>query len=180
MSAVILGLRKFEHILRCKHFIIRTDSMSVVSLKRMPDPRGIFVRWQSFLDGFDYSFQHRPGKKSQNADSLSRMPGLEAEGPENQDPYGVDQDLIDEIYSVSVVERCEISDNAYRMYLQEDKVLQEAIKWVDQLVMTVAMWFCNVYSMILMGVWSGTNVKMSTSVNRKILKERLKMVNAFH
>ena len=132
MSAVILGLRKFEHILRCKHFIIRTDSMSVVSLKRMPDPRGIFVRWQSFLDGFDYSFQHRPGKKSQNADSLSRMPGLEAEGPENQDPYGVDQDLIDEIYSVSVVERCEISDNAYRMYLQEDKVLQEAIKWVKK------------------------------------------------
>ena len=44
----------------------------------------------------------------------------------------MDQDLIDEIYSVSVVERCEISDNAYRMYLQEDKVLQEAIKWVEK------------------------------------------------
>ena len=132
LSAVILGLRKFEHILRCKPFIIRTDSKSVVSLKKMPDPRGIFVRWQSFLDGFDYTFQHRPGKKSQNADSLSRMPGLTAEGPENQDPYDMEEDLIDEVYAVSVVDQVVISENAYQLYLEEDTILQKVIAWVKK------------------------------------------------
>ena len=80
MGAVVLGLRKFEHLLRCKKFIIRTDSNSVVTLKKMKAPKGIFSRWQAYLDTFDWEFQHRPGKLSINADALSRMPGLTHEG----------------------------------------------------------------------------------------------------
>ena len=130
LGAIILGLRKFEHLLRCKKFLIRTDSKSIVTLKKMPDPRGIFIRWLSFLDSFSYDLEHRPGKQSQNADSLSRMPGLKHQGPENQDPYDQLHDLVDEVYAIDRPSRYEITDNSYREGLAEDDILQQVIDLV--------------------------------------------------
>ena len=43
LLAVILGLRKFEHILRARKFLIRTDSSAITFLKGLKEARGIFA-----------------------------------------------------------------------------------------------------------------------------------------
>ena len=130
MGAVILGLRKFEHLLRCKKFIIRTDSNSVVTLKKMKAPKGIFSRWQAYLDTFDWEFQHRPGKQSINADALSRMPGLTHEGPDHIDPFEEVEDMVDEVYSVEAVSmpvNVEIPEDRYKTFVESDPVLKRVM-----------------------------------------------------
>ena len=100
LGAVILGLKKFEHILRAKPFIIRTDSRCVEFLQSMKEVRGMFARWQAFLSSFHFTTVHRSGKQQMNADPLSRRPGLE-DDPEVE-PLEPDSYLhdVDDIYEV--------------------------------------------------------------------------------
>ena len=63
MNAVILGLKKFEHILRAKPFILRTDSRCVEYLRSMKEYRGIWARWQAYLASFNFKIIHRKGTK---------------------------------------------------------------------------------------------------------------------
>ena len=121
LAAILLGVRKFEHLLRLKKFLIRSDSKSLVSLKNMKDPRGIFVRWQSYLDSFNYDLEHRSGKRNANADGLSRAVGLKTEGPANFDPYQLDEELVDEVYQVE-------EQGDYIQSLKKDDVLQQIMQ----------------------------------------------------
>ena len=98
LAAVILGLKKFEHILRARQFVIRTDSKCVEFVNTMKEYRGIYARWNCFLSSFNYKLIHRAGKLNQNADPLSRRPGLPAE-PEEEDPTAYLHDVAD-IYAV--------------------------------------------------------------------------------
>jgi hypothetical protein len=43
-------------------------------LKNFHEPEGQMARWLERLQEFDFSIVHRPGKKHQNADALSRLP----------------------------------------------------------------------------------------------------------
>jgi len=89
LAAAVMGMRKFEHILRFKPFILRTDSKCMQFLGSLKEVRGIYARWLNFLQGFDFSVVHRPGVKNQNADALSRMEHL----PEAQGDQGEEEDL---------------------------------------------------------------------------------------
>ena len=72
LLAVILGLRKFEHILRAKRFLIRTDSSAITFLTSMKESRGMFARWAIYLSPFDFEIKHISGAKNTAADALSR------------------------------------------------------------------------------------------------------------
>jgi hypothetical protein len=100
LLAVILGLRKFEHILRARKFLIRTDSSAITFLQGLKEARGIFARWLVYLSSFDFDIHHRPGKVNTAADALSRtvMPQEEQDG-ENQDEYLVYPE-IDDVYLI--------------------------------------------------------------------------------
>ena len=98
LAAVILGLKKFEHILRAKPFVIRTDSKCVEYVNSMKEYRGIYARWNCFLSSFNYSLVHRAGKLNQNADPLSRREGLEL-AEENPEVTEYLHD-IDDIYAI--------------------------------------------------------------------------------
>ena len=54
LCAVALGLQRFEHILRYRPFIIRTDSSCIKHLNTMKEYRGMFAKIQAFLAGFEY------------------------------------------------------------------------------------------------------------------------------
>ena len=125
LGAVILGLKKFEHILRAKPFLLRTDSKCVQYLNTMKEYRGIWARWQAYLASFQFKVMHRSGKLQATADALSRLPGIEEDGePEPLEPYPYLSDL-DDIYSVR-----EILAEDVKAATAADSVLSQIIKSV--------------------------------------------------
>ena len=77
LAAVVYGLRKFEHLLRFKKFILYTDNSSIVWLREAKRPRGIIFRWLTELISYDFEVRHRPGKQNVCADALSRSPHMD-------------------------------------------------------------------------------------------------------
>ena len=54
--------------------MIRTDHNALKWLQNFKEPEGQVARWLETLAWYDYKIEHRPGKKHQNADALSRNP----------------------------------------------------------------------------------------------------------
>jgi RNase H-like domain found in reverse transcriptase/Reverse transcriptase (RNA-dependent DNA polymerase) len=84
LAAVVMGLRKFEHILRFKPFVLRTDSKCMQFLDSLKEVRGIYARWLNFIQGFNFQVEHRQGKKNQNADGLSWIADLPSGSEEEE------------------------------------------------------------------------------------------------
>ncbi len=74
LLAVVVFTKHFRHFLIGTHFTLRTDHGSLTWLKNFREPDGQMARWLERLQEFDFSIVHRPGKKHQNADALSRLP----------------------------------------------------------------------------------------------------------
>ena len=72
LAAIVYALRKWEHILRYRKFILHTDHRSLTYLSSMKKLTGIYFRWLSELQSYDFEIRHRPGKENGNADGLSR------------------------------------------------------------------------------------------------------------
>ena len=79
LAAVILGLKKFEHLLSWKPFTIITDNACVSFLRNLKTQKGIYSRWKEILASFDFDIIHRPGRSHFFADSLSRRTDLNQE-----------------------------------------------------------------------------------------------------
>ena len=102
LAALVLGLRKWEHILRYRKFIVRSDSQSIRDVRRLKDDlvRGMLFRWTSFIQSFDFEFEHIAGKKNILADSLSRVKNLTP--PYEEDKFDIlYNDEIEDIYALS-------------------------------------------------------------------------------
>ena len=82
LSAIVYALRKFEHILRYKKFIIYCDHQPLQWLQKMKNPRGIYWRWLAELATYDFEIRYKPGKKIGAADGLSRSPHMRDPTPE--------------------------------------------------------------------------------------------------
>ena len=126
LGAVVLGLQKFEHILRAKPFIIRTDSRCVQFLHTMKEYRGIWARWMCFIASFEFTIVHRKGTLQTNADALSRMPGLEEEAEIEAEEPGTYLADIDDIYSLNE----ELSKADVQFAAEEDSVMKLMIRYV--------------------------------------------------
>ena len=74
-ALVVVGaVKEFYPYLYGFKFKLITDHNPLVSLEDLKDVGGCLVRWMLYLQQFDYSFEHRPGKNHANADSMSRLP----------------------------------------------------------------------------------------------------------
>ena len=69
--AVVEGIRTFRVYLEGRHFQVQTDHRSLEYLHKMRDSNGR-LRWSLYLQPFDFSINHRPGRQNGNADGLSR------------------------------------------------------------------------------------------------------------
>jgi hypothetical protein len=126
LCAVALGLQRFEHILRYRPFIIRTDSSCIQFLNTMKEYKGMFARIQAFLAGFEYKVIHRSGTLQRNADALSRMQGLESTGDEdNLETDGHMKD-VEDLYHVAE----EVTLDDIQKAVQEDPVLSKIRDYV--------------------------------------------------
>lgn len=74
LLAVVYAVRQCRQYLLGRKFLIRTDHGSLTWLTNFKEPQGQVARWIEILSPFDYTIQHRPGKRHQNADALSRDP----------------------------------------------------------------------------------------------------------
>jgi hypothetical protein len=125
LCAVALGLQRFEHILRYRPFIVRTDSSCLKYLNTMKEYRGMFARIQAFLAGFEYKVVHRSGTLQRNADALSRMRGLKDTEEDNIETDGHMKD-VEDLYHVA--EEVTLSD--VQKAVQEDGVLSKIRDYV--------------------------------------------------
>jgi hypothetical protein len=89
--AIVHFCRYWRYFLqhRSVPFIIRTDHQSLQYMEGMDPPSGMIMRWYDTLSNFNFSIEHRPGKKHANADALSRC--AHAEEP---DPYDESDEMI--------------------------------------------------------------------------------------
>ncbi len=131
LAAAVMGMRKFEHILRFKPFILRTDSRCMQFLDSLKEVRGIYARWLNFVQGFEFSVVHRPGVKNQNADALSRIEDLP-----NSDKIGEEEeklDLEEDVYACDedmTIEDWTTSQPLVRQ--NQDPILKVVIQWVER------------------------------------------------
>ena len=73
LLAIVKALKHFRPQLYGRKFDIRTDHASLVWLLKTPQPTGQLARWLEILSEFDFVLMHRPGRKHNNADGLSRQ-----------------------------------------------------------------------------------------------------------
>ena len=92
----------------------------------MKEYRGIYDRIQAFIAGFDFKVVHRKGSCQQNADSLSRMKGLEDSA--SPDPLVVDEHLqdVDDIYAIVPA----VSQNELQDTIERDSTLKRVKDYV--------------------------------------------------
>lgn len=57
-----------------QQFTVRTDHKDLKWLPNFKDHEGQLARWLTQLAEFNFTMEHRDGKKHSNADSLSRLP----------------------------------------------------------------------------------------------------------
>ena len=74
MLAMVYAIKHFRHYLYGRPFTVRTDHNALKWLQSFKEPEGQVARWLETLAQYDYKIEHRPGKKHQNADALSRNP----------------------------------------------------------------------------------------------------------
>ena len=73
--AIKLGIQAFNTYLMGRKFKVQTDHRSLKWLSQLKGTNSRLTRWSLFLQAYDFSVSHRPGKKNANADSLSRLEG---------------------------------------------------------------------------------------------------------
>ena len=71
---MVYAIKHFGHYLYGRPFTVRTDHNALKWLQSFKEPQGQVGRWLEMLARYDYTIEHRPGKKHQNADALSRNP----------------------------------------------------------------------------------------------------------
>ena len=71
---MVYAIKHFCHYLYGRPFTVRTDHNALKWLQSFKEPEGQVARWLETLAWYDYKIEHRPGKKHQNADALSRNP----------------------------------------------------------------------------------------------------------
>src|SRR6266498_2144095 len=71
--AIIWSVKHFYKYLINKPFKIFTDHSALKSLQKISELTRRRVRWIMKLQQYNYTIEHRSGKKNQNADALSRL-----------------------------------------------------------------------------------------------------------
>ena len=73
--AIVGSIKKWEHLLRGRHFTLITDQRSVSSMLNQTHPGKIkndkIQRWRLELSPFKFSITYRPGSENASADALS-------------------------------------------------------------------------------------------------------------
>lgn len=70
--ALVFTIRKLDCYLRYSSFTAIVDHSALKWLFSLKEPVGKFARWITFLQGYNFQIEYRPGQVHQNADAISR------------------------------------------------------------------------------------------------------------
>ncbi|UYV71059.1 K02A2.6-like [Cordylochernes scorpioides] len=130
LLAIVKSIEHFHHYLYGQEFILRSDHASLQWLLNFKNPEGQLARWTQRLQEYQVKIQHRPGKRHQNADALSRRPCVPQCGhcARAEDKYGVRQVTVQES---DEVEEQHWTGQALRKAQREDRDLFPMINWKE-------------------------------------------------
>ena len=74
LLAVVTALKHFHHYLLGQKVKLRTDNSAVSWIRTLKNPTGQVFRWLQYIETYDISETHRPGRSHGNSDALSRVP----------------------------------------------------------------------------------------------------------
>ncbi len=86
LYGVIFGLKHFDMYVRYSKVEIITDHAALQYLTKQAPKGGKYNRWLMFLQAYDYTIAHRPGRTIGNADALSRREYPDAISSEAEEP----------------------------------------------------------------------------------------------
>ena len=72
--AIVRAIQHFRSYLAGRPFTVVTDHAALRYLMSAKDPTNRIARWVMYLQQYDFTIEHRPGRASGNADGLSRAP----------------------------------------------------------------------------------------------------------
>ena len=152
LAALVFAVRKFEHLLRYRKFIVKTDSSALKYLRTLKTPTGLWFRWAEELGSYDFEVEHKPGVQNKNADAISRRDDLPPPTPEEiqeqEDEYmqnlkqiATEVDLEQRQQDARAAERSVRIRNMHQQAMEltkeelvrmqkEDPILQEVRGWV--------------------------------------------------
>ncbi|UYV74968.1 hypothetical protein LAZ67_12001925, partial [Cordylochernes scorpioides] len=98
LLAIVKSIEHFHHYLYGQEFILRSDHASLQWLLNFKKLEGQLARWIQRLQEYQVKIQHRPGKRHQNADALSRGPCVPQceHCARAEDKYGIRQVAVQE------------------------------------------------------------------------------------
>ena len=126
--ALVWGVEHFKVYLGGKHFTAVTDHHSLRWLMAYKDSTSRLARWALRLQAYEFEVIHRPGRKHQNADALSRPPICQPYQEEGQpDDTGEDRAFM-QVLAITELE--EITTEEMADMQTRDKYLGELIAFM--------------------------------------------------
>ena len=83
---LVEGIRYFKVYLTGRHFKVYTDHSALKCLELPKQLSGRKHRWHDFLQAFDFTIIHKPGRVHQNADAMSRREYSQLTDPVEPEP----------------------------------------------------------------------------------------------
>eukprot|EP00731_Ephydatia_muelleri_P031379 Em0022g893a len=121
MLALVWAVGQFRPYLLGRPFTVRTDHSALQWLYSFKEPEGQVARWLESLAEYEFTVQHRPGKKHTNADALSRVPC--------QDALAVNANSIPLDRTDSWLSQ--LSKREIRELQSRDEGIEQVIEWVE-------------------------------------------------
>ena len=83
--ALVEAIKHCHPYISHNHFTVYSDNIALKWLQKIKDQNGRLGRWSLKLQGYDFTIEHKPGVKNQNADALSRRTYISPEQTANKE-----------------------------------------------------------------------------------------------
>ena len=117
LLAIVAFLKHFRHYLYGRKVLVRTDHGSLQWLINFKSPTGQLARWLEQVTEYDLKIVYRPGRKHDNADTLSRLDSCKQCGREDscirhETPVKVRLITIEPDWTLATIQEAQRKDTA--------------------------------------------------------------------
>lgn len=119
LLAIVVFLKHFRHYLYGSTIMVRTDHGSLRWLMNFKSPTGQLARWLEQISEYDIDIVYRPGRRHNNADTLSRIPckqcGQEDTCDQQQPTIRINATSIESAWTLDELKESQSKDTALQL-----------------------------------------------------------------